>query len=61
VQWNKRLTRQALQQYSSLESDLRAKEERRKYLVKRLEEMKERIDQAQQKIERMEKIAKLLK
>jgi len=51
-------SRQALQQYSSLESDLRAKEEQRKYLVQRLEEIKERIDQAQQKIERMEKIAK---
>ncbi|MGQ9545475.1 MAG: AAA family ATPase, partial [Candidatus Bathycorpusculaceae bacterium] len=51
-------SRQALQQYTSLESDLRAKEEQRKYLVKRLEEIKERIDQAQQKIERMEKIAK---
>ncbi|MGQ9506654.1 MAG: AAA family ATPase [Candidatus Bathycorpusculaceae bacterium] len=53
-------SRQALQQYSSLESDLRAKEERRKYLVQRLEEIKERIDQAQHKIERMEKIAKAI-
>ncbi|MDH7478175.1 MAG: SMC family ATPase [Candidatus Bathyarchaeota archaeon] len=51
-------SRQALQQYTLLESDLRAKEEQRKYLVKRLEEIKERIDQAQHKIERMEKIAK---
>ncbi|MGC8895990.1 MAG: AAA family ATPase [Candidatus Bathyarchaeia archaeon] len=52
------MSRQALQQYSSLESDLKAKEAQRKYLVQRLEEIKERIDQAQQKIERMEKIAK---
>ncbi|MEM3622601.1 MAG: SMC family ATPase [Candidatus Bathyarchaeia archaeon] len=53
-------SRQALQQYSSLESDLRAKEEQKKSLVQRLEEIKERIDQAQQKIERMEKIAKVV-
>jgi len=51
-------SKEALQQYSSLESDLRAKETQRKYLVQRLEEIKERIDQAQRKIERMEKIAK---
>jgi exonuclease SbcC len=51
-------SRQALQQYSSLESDLRTKEGERKYLVQRLEEIKERIDQAQRKVERMEKIAK---
>ncbi|MGQ9624976.1 MAG: hypothetical protein ACUVT9_06360, partial [Candidatus Bathycorpusculaceae bacterium] len=49
---------QALTQYYALDSDLRAKENRKKDLIKRLEEVKERIDNAQQKLERMEKIAK---
>jgi len=50
-------SREAFQQYSLIESDLRARENRKQDLVKRLAETKERIDQAQQKIERMEKIA----
>jgi exonuclease SbcC len=49
---------QAFRQYYTLESDLRAKESRKKDLMKRLEEVKDRIDNAQQKLERMEKIAK---
>jgi exonuclease SbcC len=51
-------SREAFQQYSSLESELRSKENNKKVLTKRLDEIKERIDQAQQKIERMEKIVK---
>jgi len=53
-------SRQAFQLYSNLDSDLRAKETHKKDLIKRLEETKERIDQAQQKIERMEKTAKVI-
>jgi len=53
-------SRQAFQQHSALESDLRAKENRKKDLVKRLDEIKERIDQAQSKIERMEKIQRIV-
>jgi exonuclease SbcC len=51
---------QAFKQYYSVESDLRTKENRKKDLAKRLDEIKERIDQAQQKIERMEKIVKVV-
>ena len=46
----------ALKQYYSLESDLRTKENRKKDLLKRLDETKERIDVAQQKVERLQKI-----
>jgi exonuclease SbcC len=51
---------QAFKQYYLLDSDFRTKESRKKDLVKRLEETKERIDQGQQKIERMEKTAKII-
>jgi exonuclease SbcC len=51
---------QAFRQYYSLESELQTKENRKKDLFKRLDEIKERIDQAQQKIERMEKIVKVV-
>jgi len=51
---------QAQDQFYTIQSDLRAKEDSKKYLVKRLDETKERIDQAQRKIERMEKIAKVV-
>lgn len=47
---------QAFRHYYSFESDLRTKENRKKDLFKRLDEIKERIDLAQQKIERMQKI-----
>ena len=47
---------QAFQQYYMLESDLRTKENRKKDLFKRLDETKERINLAQEKLERMEKI-----
>ena len=51
---------QAQNQFYTIQSDLRAKEDSKKYLVKRLDEIKERIDQAQHKIERMEKIVKVV-
>ncbi|MGA2768853.1 MAG: AAA family ATPase [Candidatus Bathyarchaeia archaeon] len=51
---------QAFRQYYLLESDLHAKENRKKDLTKHLDEMKERIDNGQQKIERMKKIEKVI-
>jgi exonuclease SbcC len=51
---------QAFRQFYVLESDLRTKESQKKDLIKRLEEVKDRIDNAQQKLERMEKIAKVV-
>jgi exonuclease SbcC len=51
---------QAFKQYYLTESDLRTKENRKKDLAKRLDEVREHIDQAQQKLERMEKIGKTL-
>ncbi len=51
---------QAFRQYYLLESDLRAKESRKKDLGRRLDEAKERIDRAQQKLERVEKIVKAM-
>jgi exonuclease SbcC len=53
-------SKEAFQKYSLLESELRTKENRKEDLSKRLGETKERIDQAQQKIERMEKIVKVI-
>jgi exonuclease SbcC len=50
----------AFKQYYVLESDLKTKENRKTDLTKRLDETKERIDTAQQKIERMERIVKLV-
>ena len=46
----------AFQQYYILDSDLRTKENSKKDLFKRLDETKERINFAQEKLERMEKI-----
>ena len=46
----------AFRQYYVLESDLRTKENRKKDLLKRLDDIKDRINQAQEKLERMEKI-----
>ncbi len=51
-------SRQAFRQYSNIESDLKAKEKGKRDLLLRLDEVKERIDFAQQKLERMEKIQK---
>lgn len=49
---------QAFQQYCILEADLRTQENRKKDLSKRLDDIKERIDFAQEKLERIEKIRK---
>jgi len=51
---------QAFRQYYVLESDMRAKENRKKDLTVRLDEIKERIDQAQQKVERVQRIARAI-
>ena len=48
----------AFKQYYVVDSDLRTKENRKKDLFKRLDETKERINFAQEKLERMEKIRK---
>jgi exonuclease SbcC len=53
-------SKQAFQQYSFLESDLRTAENRKKDLLARLDETKERIDHAQEKLERMQKIARTI-
>ena len=50
----------AFRQYCMLDSDLRTKENRKKDLFQRLDETKERINFAQEKIERMEKIRKTI-
>jgi exonuclease SbcC len=47
---------QALKQYYTIESDLRTKENRKKDLARRLDENKDRINIAQEKLERMDKI-----
>ncbi len=56
----KKYREQALMQYHSLETDLRIKENRKKDLMKRLDDIKERIDQSQRKIERMEKLSRVV-
>ena len=45
-------------QYYVIESDLRTKEHRKKDIAQRLDDIKERINLAQEKLERMEKIRK---
>jgi exonuclease SbcC len=47
---------QALRQVYAVESDLRTKENRKLDLARRLDDTKERIDAAQQKLDRMDKI-----
>jgi exonuclease SbcC len=53
-------SRLAFQRYSRAETDLQLRESRKKDLTKRIDEVKERIDFAQQKLERMEKIGKTI-
>jgi exonuclease SbcC len=48
----------AFKQYYVIESDLRTKENRKKDLAQRLDDIKERINIAQEKLERIEKIRK---
>jgi DNA repair exonuclease SbcCD ATPase subunit len=52
------LREQSFRQYYQFDSELRTKENRKKDLFKRLDEIKERIDLAQEKLERIEKIRK---
>ncbi|MGD6806669.1 MAG: AAA family ATPase [Candidatus Bathyarchaeia archaeon] len=47
---------QALRQYYAVQSDLATKENRKKDTARRLDELKDRINLAQEKLERMEKI-----
>ena len=49
---------QAFRTYYSVESDLRTREARKKDLLRRLDLVKERIDNAQEKMERVERIVK---
>jgi len=51
---------QAFKQFYQIESELRMQKSRKEDLAKHLEEIRERIDQAQQKIERVEKIVKIV-
>jgi exonuclease SbcC len=51
---------EAFKQYYRLDSDFQTKENRKKDLFKRLDETKERINLAQEKIERIEKIIKTI-
>jgi exonuclease SbcC len=51
---------QAFKQYYVVESDLRTKENRKKDLSYRLDDTKERINLAQEKLERMEKIRRII-
>jgi exonuclease SbcC len=51
---------QALKQYYAVESDLRTKENRKKDLALRLDTVKDRINLAQEKLERIEKIKKTI-
>ena len=51
---------EAYRHYYLLDSEMRTRENRKKDLTKRLDEVKDRIDQAQRKIERMEQIAKAI-
>ena len=50
----------AFKQYYVVESDLRTKENRKKDLAQRLDDTKDRINLAQEKLERMEKIRKTI-
>jgi exonuclease SbcC len=51
---------QAFKQYYAVESDLRTKENRKKDLARRLDDTKERINIAQEKLERMDKIRRTI-
>jgi len=49
---------QALKQYYAIQSDLQTKENRKKDTARRIDESKDRINAAQEKLDRMEKIRK---
>jgi DNA repair protein SbcC/Rad50 len=54
----RRQREQATRQFYATESDMRTKENRKGDLLRRLDELKEHIDLAQQKLERVERITK---
>jgi len=56
----RKLRDEAFIQFSELKNGLQMKETRRRDIATRIEEVKQRLDNAQQKTERMEKIGKLL-
>jgi exonuclease SbcC len=51
---------QAFKQYYLVESELRIKENRKRDLLRRLDEVKERVDHAMHKVEQLEKITKAI-
>ncbi len=51
---------QAFKQYCLADSSLRTKENERKNLSMRMDDIKERVDRAQQKLERMERVSKTI-
>jgi exonuclease SbcC len=51
---------EAQKRFYGLDSELKAKESGKRELMKRLDEVKERIDNAQQKVEQIEKIGKII-
>jgi DNA repair exonuclease SbcCD ATPase subunit len=53
-------SKQALTECLEVESDLKTKQNRKQDLLKRIDEVKEHIDQAQAKLERMQKIGKTI-
>jgi exonuclease SbcC len=56
----RKLRDEAFIQFSELKNSLQLKETRKRDIATRIEELKQRLDSAQQKMERMEKIGKLL-
>jgi exonuclease SbcC len=60
VEEARQLRERIFKQHCLIESDLRTKENRKKDLAQRLDDTKERINLAQEKLERMEKIRKTI-
>ncbi len=60
LQTSKDKKEHALKQYYAVESDLRTKENRKKDIALRLDAIKDRINLAQEKLERIEKIRKTI-
>ncbi len=56
----RKLEREAFNQFSELKNNLELKENRKRDISTRIEELKQRLDNAQQKMERMKKIENLL-
>jgi len=60
LELSRKLRDEAFIQLSELKNGLQLKETRKRDIATRIEELKQRLDNAQQKMERMEKIGKLL-